>query len=290
MQKQSFPHVFLVAIAACCVFRAVAESAPPTGPSLSDLTIWDDGLSEMSYFHASDTIYGVDRAYTRVLLVNRQWMSAESGIKVEPDAPQALPVFKINLSEQIPTENYNYRYLVSVFLERPLLVPFKLAASSQEWCGMTYKHMRWYDDKVTLQSFSYYDKQGDRSWTLAGSAMPYEALLLVARDVVARGEARDLMVLAPARTSRAADPTVRTARMIPGRTESISVPGGKFDTVRVRLEWDGVPTEFHVASTPPFLLVRYQTGDARGDLALIERRAYWDRASRSRFYAAGQAP
>ena len=155
---------------------------------------------------------------------------------------------------------------------------------------MTYKQMRWYADRATVQSFSYYDNQGDRSGTLATSAMPYEALLLVARDVVARGEARNLMVLAPARTTRAADTTVRSARLVPGRTESTRVPAGTFDTVSVRLEWDGVPTVFHVASTPPYLLVRYKTGDARGDLALVERRPYWDRAARSLFYAVGQAP
>jgi hypothetical protein len=271
---------------------AQADPETPRSPQqpLSALTIWDDGLSEMSYFAATDRIYGVDRRYTRVQLLNRQWMHKETGVKVDPGDPAAVPVFKMNISEEIPTENYNYRYLVSVFLERLSLTPFKLAASSQEWCGTSFKSLRWKDNGLTIRSFSYFDGEGDRTWTVSGDVMPYEALPILARNVAASRKARDLLVLAAARTTHAANDEASPARLVPGSTKTVTVPAGRFDTVKVDLVWEGPETSFDVTTKPPYLLIRYRNGNARGELSLVERRPYWDRSSRSSFYDVNHAP
>ena len=272
----------------------LAHADPKTSLSpqqpLSELAIWDDGLSEMSYFAATDRIYGVDRKYTRVQLLNRQWMHRETGVKVDPGNPAAVPVFKMNISEEIPTENYNYRYLVSVFLERSSLAPFKLAASSQEWCGTSFKSLRWKDDGLTIRSFSYFDGEGDRTWTVAGNVMPYEALPILARNVAASRKARDLSLLAAARTTHAANDKASPARLVPGRTRTVTVPAGRFETVQVDLEWEGPETSFDVTTKPPYLLIRYRIGNAHGELSLVERRPYWDRASHSSFHDVNHAP
>ncbi|MCH8253098.1 MAG: hypothetical protein IID36_11660, partial [Planctomycetes bacterium] len=143
-----------------------APPAPKPRISLGALDIWDTGLCEMSFYRAVDVIYGKPRHYTRVHLLNRQWMDGESGVKAERDAPGAIPVFKLNMAEEIPTENYHYRYLTTVFVDRIELKPMKMIVSSQEWCGATFKHLRWGDDTLMVRSFSYFPDEGDRSWVV----------------------------------------------------------------------------------------------------------------------------
>lgn len=281
---------FALPLTATAVAQTDSGASAKAAKTLSGLTIWDDGLSEMSYFVATDRIYGVERKYTRVQLLNRQWMHKDTGVKVDPGDPAAVPVFKMNIAEEIPTENYNYRYLVSVFLERPDLTPFKLAASSQEWCGTSYKSLRWKDDRLIIHSYSYFDGEGDRTWSVAGDVVPYEALAILARDVAAGGKARKVSVLAATRTTHAASDEASPALLRPSGTGTLTVPAGRFDTVRVILDWGGPETTFDVGSAPPFALIRYRTGNACGELSLIERRPYWDRSSRSSFYDANHAP
>lgn len=257
---------------------------------LSALPVWDDGLSEMCYYRAVDRIYNLNRAYTRVHLVNRQWMNRDSGVKSSESDPQAVPVFKLNVAEEIPTENYNYRFLTTVFLERPALTPFKAVVSSQEWCGTTFKHLRYRKDHATLKSFSYFPEEGDREWKLDADVVPFEALILIAREVAATREERSVKLLLPLRTTREADPQSQEARLTPQALERISVDAGTFDAVRVDVDWDGPPAGFVVATEPPYLLLRYRLGGARGDLMGVERRAYWDRDWSSQFHETGNAP
>ena len=120
----------------------------------SELPVWEDGSSEMSYYDAKDNIYGTPRKYTRIHMLNRQWMEPISGVKVAKGSPESVAVFKLNIAEEIPTENYDYRYLTTLFLRRPGLEPFKMAVSRQEWFGTTYKQLRWQNKKVTNRSFS----------------------------------------------------------------------------------------------------------------------------------------
>ena len=104
---------------------------PPTSTSvLGQLPYWDDGLSEVSYYKAVDIIYGKPRSYVRVHMVNRQWMDPTTGVKSSKPDAESLPVLKLIISEEIPTENYSYRYLTTIFARRSDLAPFKMALSS----------------------------------------------------------------------------------------------------------------------------------------------------------------
>ncbi len=258
--------------------------------SLGALRIWDDGLAEMSYYRAIDTIYGKPRPYTRVVLVNRQWMHPQTGIKTDLITSDSVPVFKLNMVEEIPTENYNYRYQTTMFLERHHLKPFKMVASSQEWCGTTFKHLRWSDGELTVKNFSYIPNEGDTTSTINTDAVPYESLLLIARDVVASGQSRTLNVLNPMRSRHGIEPQVTPATLTIGDRSHVTTPIGTMCTVRVNVQWSGQPTSFVVESMPPYRLIRYRTGGNKGTLEQIERRAYWDRKWPSRFHKINQAP
>ncbi len=285
----------IVATIASVNLGAAQQNLATTGQSdladaFSAMSIWDDGLSEMSYFDATDDVYGKQRKYTRVVLVNRQWMDPATGTKADPKAGDSVPVFKLNISEEIPTENYNYRYLNTLFLRRGDLRPFKMVVSSQEWCGTTFKHVRWNDEQASFQTFSYFPGEGDRRATATADVVPYEGLLLVARSVVADGHTRFLNLLHPMRSNHLVQPRGGPARLTVHDAGSVTVPAGTFPAVRVKVKWAGPETSFVVESKPPHRLLKYQQGKASGELAFVERRPYWNRSSKSGFHKPNQAP
>ncbi len=74
------PVAMAVLMLAGGAWSATADTTPP-GKLAIDGPAWDDGLAEMSYYAATDAIYGQRRHFTRVHLMNRQWMDAASGVK-----------------------------------------------------------------------------------------------------------------------------------------------------------------------------------------------------------------
>lgn len=267
-----------------------ATSAKTSDYPLSTLSVWDDGLCEMSYYRATDRIYGLRRNYTRVHLLNRQWMDRKTGVKSERQAENAQAVFKFNITEELPTENYNYRYQTTMFLNRPDLSPFKMIVSSQEWCGASYKHLRWTPAGLAVQSFSYQPNEGDHAWRVSAESMPYEALPLIARDMVSRRTQRSFKVLAPMRSTHEVEPVVKDAKWQIDQPASISTPMGTVTVRRITLKWAGPETFFDVEVAAPYRLLRYRMGNLTGELVHVEHRAYWDRNWKSSFYPTGQAP
>jgi len=268
------------------------------------MATWDDGLSEMSYYDAVDTIYGKPRHYIRMMLLNREWLNPVQRVKAEhpvlsasgKGAAASIPVFKLNIIEQIPTQNYNYRYMVTVFLNRGTLEPEKLAASSQEWCGTTFKEFQWLPDGLKVRGFSYFEGEGDRQWSLPARPVVYpaEALFVVARAAAASKEDLSLRVLPPARSTHLVEPIPRDVRLeVAKETQSVRMPFGTFTGRRVTVTGAGKhgPTEFTVETAPPYRLLTYRgPGGLTLSLRYQERRAYWDRSKPSRFYRQGAAP
>ena len=287
--------ILIAATIAAIALGAAQPDTTPVAPGgfadpFSAMSIWDDGLSEMSYFDATDGIYGKQRKYTRVVLVNRQWMDPVTGTKADPKSDDSVPVFKLNISEEIPTENYNYRYLNTLFLRRPDLQPFKMVVSSQEWCGTTFKHVRWNDEEASFQTFSYFPDEGDRRATATPDVVPYESLLLIARSAVADRRTRFLNLLQPMRSNHLVQPSGGPARLTVHDEGSVTVPAGTFPAARVKIKWTGPETSFVVESKPPHRLLKYRQGEASGELAFVERRPYWNRSSGSGYHKPNQAP
>jgi hypothetical protein len=290
--RRLFISISTVAIGGIVAWAAMTTDSKPGTAShkFSDQPIWDDGLSEMCYYDAVDVIYGKPRSYTRVHLLNRQWMDERTGVKAGRD--DGIGVFKLNISEEPPTENYNYRYLTTVFLKRPDLAPFKMAASSQEWCGTTYKHLRWGKDKLRVQSFSYFPDEGENDWRLESKSFPYEGLFVLVRHLAAANRDTALSILVPMRSNRQVEPKTQKASLrVADRTERISVPFGELESRKVTISWAEGVESFWVGVDAPYLLLKHEDSVGRGmALRFMERRPYWDRRSSSGFHRPGLAP
>jgi hypothetical protein len=267
----------------------------------SELPVWDDGFSEMSYYDATCTIYDKKRKYTRVHLMNRQTMDPVRAVKTKADAPGATPAFKFIATEEIPTENYNYRFLTSAFFERPSLEPIKVTISSQEWCGTTFKWMHWSRLKdfgpetwsLDLCWYSYFGEEGDQWRPFPRSNIDaYETLFVYARAVVAAGgEPRRMHIFKSMHSNHAPDPTPLDAILRPdGKPREITVPLGTFKAQRVVLDWKGDKTWFDVETSAPYRILAFRASNVDAKLRFVERRAYWNRKWKSGFYEQGKAP
>ncbi|MCA9243782.1 MAG: hypothetical protein KDA32_07520 [Phycisphaerales bacterium] len=267
---------------------------PFYGSKLGQLEIWDDGLSEMCYYDAESTVYGEIRKYTRVHLTNREFFDPIAGVKTDQtDAPGVVPVFKMNIAEEIPTQNYNYRWLTTLFLNRESLQPLKAVFSSQEWCGATYKHARWTDAGATLRQFSYFEGEAESQHDWPANVWPFEASFMLAREFVAGGAIPKIDGMLPALRSNRETPAEveRDVAFIAMGRDRVTTPAGEFEVEKVQLrlgkKWRYT---FSVESRAPFRVIRYDFGNESGVLRGCERRAYWDRAKPSAFYKVGQAP
>jgi len=279
--------------------NAAGPSTPPVAATtdLAEMDYWNDGLAEMCYYDATDEIYGKPRNYTRTMLMNREWMDSDTMVKfIGADTSKAVPVFKITIAEEIPTENYNYRYLVSQYLRRSDLRFEKLAVSSQEWCGTTFKQLKRSKDAITLKGFSYFEGEGDQTFTLPAGAhvYPREALFALARQVAISGELRDVTVLNALRSTHLQEPSTRPLTLVPkAKTQRVTVPAGTYTARMVQLKKDEqVLAEYLVDASAPHLFLRYQDHETGQNFALraFEKRAYWDRSSKSDFYRTNNAP
>jgi len=303
-----------LATTGCRDAKAPTTSKPASAAAypkaFSSLPQWDDGLSEMSYYNATDTIYGTTRRYFRVMLLNREWLDRTQRVKATPppaaddasaatsraNRAEAIGVFKLNIIEEIPTENYNYRHMVTVFLNRASLRPEKLAASSQEWCGTTFKQLQWLPDALKVRGFSYLEGEADREWTLPAEPIlyPHEALCVLVRAAAASQTDMQLSILPPMRSNHMPEPTPSESRLnVSAETRRVRVPFGRFRARKVTLTAaDGGQTaQFFVEAAAPYRLLSasFDSGLTLS-LRFVERRAYWDRSKPSRFYRQGAAP
>jgi hypothetical protein len=260
---------------------------------------WDDGLCEMSYYDAAETIYGMPRHYTCVTLINREWLLPDQRVKAERPDPAAgqVPVLKLNVAEQIPTENYNYRRLVTVFLNRQTLMPEKLAASSQEWCGTTFRQCQWLAGRIRILGFGYFENEADEEWTLPAEidgvpAFPEEALLILVHAAAAAGQDVRLQLLPTARSNRLPEPVLRRAALsVAPDIRRVRVPLGSFDGRSVTVQTPDETWQFDVEAAAPHRLLRASMSPGREwALRFVERRAYWDRQWPSRYYRPNAAP
>lgn len=271
----------------------VSGTALGSRPALNEQTIWDDGLGEISYYRAKKPIYGKQREYIRVHMLNREWFSPSAGTKTEnPDAPDRTPIFKLNIMHEVPTENYNYRYMTTLFSERGSLRPLKLTSSSQEWCGITYQHLVWKDNRVEIDQFNYFEHFPRGVATVASDVWPFESALLWVRQLVANPEAPPTAFMFDEIDGRFPQPLapIPTPHYQLGDEHVIKTKMGKIATQEVTLNYGSQKHQFWVERAHPHRIVKYVGPSDEYILEHSERRAYWDRNARSKFYKPGEAP
>ena len=154
----------------------------PQGKWASDPT-WYDGLVEKATYDAEMVIYGRQRKFEAVFLTNKEQHDAATWTKDADGKGQLVEVWKHNQVEVVPTPNYEYKFVTTAHLRTDDLSLTRLDASSQEWCGASFKqYQRNPAGGWDYTGFSYLPEQGRRGGTVARDAdlpvVPFNALPL----------------------------------------------------------------------------------------------------------------
>ncbi len=270
----------LAALASLAALRAGGHV--PVTPRFAASPVWDDGKAEVARYAASRAVYGGERRYEAVLVTVKEDLDARTLVKADPPlgARSLLPVLKLNLIREIPTPNYDYRFLTSVFVERANPARLvRLTSGSQEWCGNTFKSVRARDRHALYEWSSYFDGEAEGSQQLdLGPADLFEDQL----PVTLRGlEFRDgleiaVRLIASFATNRAGPLSPVDSRLVVTGPLPLDLPAGRHSAWKVAGEVGGRSTALWFDRSPPHILLRWETtlGD-RLELLSADRRAYW---------------
>jgi len=298
LTRRALPAL-LVLVTAALAALAVIDGPDPsstTAPSPAPGTPWtsgwalDDawhrGKAEWAVYDAVRPIYGRDRSYEATIFTNVQHMDPGTTTKAADwRDPDSVEVFKHNVSEMIPTENYTYRFLTTSFIERRGLRPFKLAMSSQEDCGSSYVQITTGGDDVDVRSFGYFPGEGtsERRFDRTSSLQLHDGLSLVLRGYPFDERPSIELDLVPDQTDTHRGPIEpRPATVRHDGIERLSVPYGTLETHRLVVEHPadgGARRSVYWFAADPNLrhvLVKYEGPyGVRYELARLDWWAYW---------------
>ena len=288
MTRRLLPAVVLLFSAA----PAVAQDS-----SWRDDPAWHRGKAEWALYEATRTIYGVAREYEATIFTNKQHQDPGTTTKATDWREEgSVEVFKHNVSEMIPTENYTYRFLTTCFVRTDSLATYKVVASSQEDCGSSYKQFVADDERINVLSVCYFPGTGVKEFTYAAPASAgiafHDALTLTLRDYPFDGDDKDK---ADREIHLVADQTdTREPPHVPSRAtvdyvgaETISVPYGTVPTHHLRVTHEaqgGTETSDYWfaadATDMRHVLVRYEGPyGVTYRLKALDWWAYWDRSA-----------
>ena len=213
--------------------------------SWSTDSAWHQGKAEWALYQARRTIYGKSREYEATIFTNKQLMDPKTTTKaVDSNEPGNVEVFKHNVSEIIPTERYDYRFLTTAFIRTNSLATFKIVVSTQEDCGTTYKQFLMTEpSQANWQSMSYFPNEGNKQQELQlpGDVRFHDALTLTLRDFPFDDPAlanRKLSLISDQTDTHEtpADSTKATIEYIGRKT--ITVPYGQVETHHLKVSHD----------------------------------------------------
>lgn len=263
------------------ISEALHQLASHFNPDWAMDKLWEDGLAEVAVYDAERVIYNQVRRLEYVQLTVKEDFNQQYQVKTDDyQRPDLFPVMKVNQFCRIPTEQYPYHFLTSLFFRRESPTSLhKLTTSSQEWCGTTFKAFL-DDGQQYVETYnSYWDGQGAsqrhlRRDLLFEDALPYTLRSLRFHD----GLHFQVDVCELQQTSKAAVPAIyqATVKVRPG--SAADTPEAAWQ-VRVRLA-EGKESTYWFARKYPNALLRQATWDGRNlRLRKLSRYAYWNHPS-----------
>lgn len=133
---------------------------------------WYAGKAEITTYELKQARYGELHEGYAVLIFVTEDLSESKHVKLDnpKKAPDdAVKVMKLNLLKKFNTGIYDYSIMESVFTPVDLNKyphTLKLTMSSQEWCGHVFTQMNLKDKSYEVSSYSYFETEGDRDYTL----------------------------------------------------------------------------------------------------------------------------
>ncbi len=255
-------------------------------PEWAANSFWDDGQAEVARYEASRIIYGQDRPHEYVRVTVKEAFNEEFGVKTDNyDRRDLFEVIKVNHFSRVPTQNYPYHYMTSLFVRRDQPTQLvKLVQSSQEWCGQTVKSFTREAGYFRWQYHSYWDGEGTGENQVKSDALFEDQLMHALRALrFETGLTFAARVYPTQENTRARTPRAYDARFSVQPTE-LPINGELRDAWQVDVQFDTQHNAtYWFASSYPNALLRYKHSDGRRmELQQLSRYAYWEQRDASR--------
>lgn len=132
---------------------------------------WNQGKAEVTRYALQQARYGELRDGDAVLIFVTEDFLGDKQVKLESDpaGKKVVPVLKMNFTKKFATGIYPYSMMSSVFTPVDAgtgPATLKVTTTSQEWCGHTYTQFNFRNTAYDVRSFSYFEKEGDREFSL----------------------------------------------------------------------------------------------------------------------------
>ena len=232
---------------------------------------WEQGTAEVAKYQAQRVVYQKPRDFEYALILVKETFNQEFDTKTDDyERDDLFDVMKVNKFARIPTDNYPYHYMTSVFFrrEQPAKV-HKLTNSSQEWCGTTAKYFLDQGRKYEFGYNSYWDGQGVGEMDVDGGIMFEDQLSYSLRALdFADGLSFAQPVAESQVSSKATQPTIYDATFTVSQATNFSLDTDyelKEATVwKVSVQLDGEKTnDYWFSSEYPNLLLKQATWDGQ---------------------------
>ena len=131
---------------------------------------WYTDGAEISRYDLTQARYGELHKGDAVLIFVTEKLRSDIQVKADDPEQGDLPVLKLNAQRRFYTGIYPYSVMTSVFspVEKAICIePVKVTTSGQEWCGQIYMQMNLRDEFYSVVSHSYFEKEGDRAFSVA---------------------------------------------------------------------------------------------------------------------------
>lgn len=244
--------------------------------------VWDDGLAEVAVYNARRVVYGKPRTFQTTVITVKEDFNAAYHAKADPpyEGKDLIPILKLNVVAEIPTEHYAYRYLLSSFVDRRDVTRLiKMTVGSQEWCGNTFKEVQTWRGSPELVYHSYWDGEGDGTYPLAWDAdtMLEDQLALSLRAFpFAQGREKRVRILPSQMNNRAVRPEVLPGRVRVTGEGPVDTGEGTVAAWRVEVTFGEQVQTYWFQKAYPNIMLRFESSDGRMlQLDTWSRRTYW---------------
>ncbi|MBM9578539.1 septum formation inhibitor Maf [Leptospira sp. 201903070] len=158
-----------------CFCRQASSPNPflePDDPKEKFRNYWESEKAEIDSYELSQVRYGENHKGKAILIFVTEDFSKTRQVKLDrpqEDEKDGTKVLKLNFVKNFVTGIYAYSMTLSVFT--PLDAEtyprsFKETMSSQEWCGNVFTQINLERDRFRVESYSYFEEEGDRKFYL----------------------------------------------------------------------------------------------------------------------------
>lgn len=156
---------------------------------------WFQGKAEINVFDLQQSRYGEVREGNAVMIFVTEDFSRRKQVKLDDPSgvgADARKVLKLNMTREFVTGIYPYHTMLSVFTPvNDEINSYKLVSTVTEWCGQAFTQMNWKNSKYQIQSFSYFESEGDQEINIEAQAEDeLFNLIRINPDLIPEGDAR----------------------------------------------------------------------------------------------------